>query len=154
VLLPALTRITGAQPSFSDAYPLLWIVLNVSIFLLVALSLTTISSSIIRRQSRVIELDGRLDLEMNIDGLQSYYVQNSKLIHLHLDTEEFNGFIRIQKPSGVLIFEFDRKRIYRYSAFLQGFRSFELELVKQKYVEEEIQALIRNQVIIKSKIRR
>jgi hypothetical protein len=151
VLAPWLTSITRARPSFPDAYPLLWIGVNVVVFLLIALILTRISFLIIRKESRIIELEGRLDLPLDISRLQSYSVQHPNLAYLHLNTDYLTGFIRIQKPFGALVFEFDRERIYRYSVFLQGRKLLNPELVLHLYVEEEIGLLRSNEVILDSK---
>lgn len=147
ILAPWLTSITGAQPTFSDAYPILWIGVNVAVFLLIALLLTNVSSSIIRRESRVIELEGRLDLALDYTRLQNYYVRHPGLTYLHLNSDDLSGYLRVKKPSGIVVFEFDRERIYRYSIFLQGRKSFDSEQIRESYVDAEIQALRDNQVI-------
>lgn len=147
ILAPWLTNITGAQPSFSDAYPLLWIGVNVAVFLLIALLLTNVSSSIIRRENRVLELEGRLDYALDITHLQDYYVRHPSLTYLHLNADDLSGYLRVRKPSGILVFEFARERIYRYSIFLQGRKSFDSEQIRKSYVEDEIQALRDSQVI-------
>lgn len=147
VLAPWLTSLTGAQPSFPDAYPLLWLGINVGVFSLVAMILTITSSSMIRRGNRMIELGGRLDLPLDVNRLQSYYAQHRNLAYLHLDADDLSGYIRIRIPSGTLVFEFDRERIFRYSVLLQGRTMLDPEQIRQIRVEEEIRILYNNHVI-------
>ncbi len=147
VLTPWLTSIFHAQPSFQDAYPLWWIALNVLVFALVAVLLTRTSLFMIRRESRIIELEGPLNLPINISRLQSYFSHHLELAYLNLDDNNQSGFVRLQKPHGVLVVEFDHDRIYRYSVFIQGSKRIDPEQIRSSYLEKEIELLQSGKVI-------
>ena len=148
VLIPALTRLTGAQPSFPDAYPLAWILMNVGVFALVAWSLNKVSLSITQRQNPAVELEGQLDLPLDHTQLQKYSMHYPGLAYLHLNAFDQSGYLRVQKPEGLVVFEFDRNRIYRYSLLLQGHKDLDLARVERSCVDREVESLRAHQVIV------
>lgn len=147
VLEPWLTSLSGAQPSFQDAYPLIWIGFNVGVFLMVTVILAKVSASLVARNSHLVELHGHLDLHYNGANLEAYLAQHQTFEFFHLDIDDLSGYFRIKKPSGTLIFEFDRERIYRYILFLQRIERLDRARLKETYIDQEIQNLRQWQVI-------
>ncbi len=147
ILGPLLTSLSAAQPSFEDAYPLMWIGLNVGVFSIVTVILSKVSASLVARKHHLVELHGHLDLHYNGANLEAYLAQLQTFEFIHLDTDDLSGYFRIKKPSGTLIFEFDRERIYRYILFLQGIERFDRARLKEAYIDQELQNLRQWQVI-------
>ncbi len=148
VLAPLLTSVSGASPSFQEVYPWAWIGVNAGIFLLVVFVLTNVSSALIGRKSQVVELEGRLDLPYDMARLQAYLAQQRNVEYFHLDVTERSGYLRVHKPSGILILEFNHERIYRFILFLQAGKLFNAEQLKWAYVDEEIRILREQQVVL------
>jgi hypothetical protein len=107
-----------------------------------------VSSTLVQWKSRVIEIDGQLNLPYDIEKFDTYLKFHRQIEYFHLDVDEHKGYLRIRKPAGVLFFEFDRDRFYRYNLFLQGRKLPGLETLKRSYIEEEIEVLREKGVII------
>ncbi len=139
VLLPLLTRLAGATPSFSEAYPELWVGLNLGIFAIVIWFLRYLNSWLVQLRRRGVEIEGRLNLPYNFAKLQSYMVNQKGLEYFHFDTQDASGYLRLHKAKGVLTLEFDRERFYRFVFFFQGAKPYTLEALRKSYVERELQ---------------
>ncbi len=141
VLAPLLKSLFRSNSSFPDAYPWIWIALNVGIFVFVAFGLNRAGKLLVQSKSQIIELDGRLDSPYDLDHLEVCLMQNKELEYFHFDTNKQSGYIRIRKPYGVLLLEFDHKRFYRFVLFWQVQKLPAPESMKKNYVDEELKKL-------------
>jgi len=141
VLSPLLTAVSRAPLSFRDQYPLGWLALNLVVFLAIASTLTILSSRLIRRRSRAIEIDGQLNCSYDRASLESHLAKRKDVEYLHLDIGERSGYLRVRKPNGALLLEFDDQRFHRFILFLQGRKSIDAQGLKETYVDPEIQRL-------------
>lgn len=141
VLAPWLTHVSGAMPSFPDAYPLAWICLNIGIFIIVVLILTRVSNSLIQSRSQITELEGQLDSPYSVAHLETYLARHKDFEYFHLNTNEQSGYIRIPKPFGSLLLEFDRKLFYRFILLWQRGKLPRLENIKRNHVDKDLKEL-------------
>jgi len=141
ILVPWLTLISRSTSSFPEAYPLIWIGLNIGIFMLVAFTLNFVSNSLIKSKSQLVELEGRLNSPYRVTDLETYLAQDGNVEFFHLDTNEKSGYIRIRKSYGVLLLEFDRKQFYRYVFLWRRGKLLSLEDMKRIYVDEVLKKL-------------
>ncbi len=146
VLSPWLTLLSGSSPSFAEARPLDWIFLNVVIFTVIAFLLNFVSKSLIRSKSKIIEMDGRINLPCDATRLSTFRSQAQALEYFHLDVDGQLGYLRIRRPYGVLFLEFDCKQYYRYILFVRDKkwpRPDDLNI----FVAEEVKTLREEQAI-------
>ncbi|MCL4528362.1 MAG: hypothetical protein M1282_03000 [Chloroflexi bacterium] len=146
VLSPWLTLLSGADSSFADAFPLEWIGLNVGIFTAVALLLNLVSKSLIRSKSKIIEMEGRINLPCDGTCLRAFQSQGRDLEYFHLDVDGQLGYLRIRRPYGVLFLEFDRKQYYRYVLFVRN-KKWSSPKDLNVFVAEEVKTLREGQTI-------
>lgn len=148
VLEPLLTQRYGIELSFRQVYPLAWIALNLGIFLILTLILSIMSSYLIRKKSRGIELDGQLNLPYDTEQLEYYLVHQKSLDYYYLDRDDRSGYLRILLPQGTLSLEFDHHKFTRFILFLQGGKTYDPEKLKKIYVDVEICKLREKRVIL------
>ena len=139
VLIPWLTSVTSIKQSFETAFPGFWVMLNVGVFTFVAVSLYWLTSYLIRHRRPAIELEGKVYKQPYEESVLRSYVKSRKdLDYLHLDVDDYSGFLRVKKKKGIVLFQFDRNMIRRYIIFTQGFRDGDLEHLKWEYVDCEL----------------
>ena len=141
VLMPWLSRIIGLgmELSLDNVYPGRWVILNVAVFILVALGLYGLTSYLIHNRKPAIELEGDLSgYEYDESTLKSYVRSRKDLEYIHLDNDVFSGYLRIPKKKGVVLFQFGEGFIRRYIIFAQGIRDSDFGAIKNDYVDAEL----------------
>jgi hypothetical protein len=148
VIEPLFTQRYSPGISYRQAYPLIWLSLNLGAFLITFL-LSIMSTYVVRKKNKVIELDGQLDLPYDSQQLEYYLVHQKALDYYYLDRDHKRGFLRILLSHGTLSLEFDHQRFNRFVLFLQGEKTYDPEKLKKIYVDVAINKLQDNQVLLR-----
>jgi hypothetical protein len=127
-------------------YPLTWLVLNLGMFLFLFM-LSVLSTYLIRKKNRVIELDGQLNVPYDFQQLENYLSDQKALDYYYLDRDHRRGFLRMLVPHGTLALEFDHQKFTRFTLFLQGAKTYDTQELEKLYVDAAMDRLQEKQVI-------
>lgn len=141
VVQPLLTRIFDAKPTFSEMYPVYWVLFNLGVFAIIVVFLSIFSTALMGSRRRGLELEGPLNEPYDPQKLQQYLTSDTGPEYFEINENKGSGYLRIRESTNVLTLEFDGEKIYRFILFIQGSKTRSLNELKQRVIAQEIEKL-------------